>query len=42
MDNWEFTIFKWSTETYDSDERMFPDSGEIDGKMMAGLQAYPA
>ena len=46
MDNWEFAIFKWSTETYDSDEWMFPGSGEIDGTvdgaMMAGLQAYPA
>ncbi len=45
MDKWEFAIFKWSTETYDPDEWMFPGSeeidGTVDGAMMAGLQAYP-
>ena len=44
-DGWEFAIFKWSTETYDADEWMFPGSDEVDGTvegaMMAGLQAYP-
>lgn len=46
MDDWKFAIFKWSTETYDSDEWMFPGSGEVngtvEGAMKAGLQAYPA
>ncbi len=43
---WEFAIFKWSTETYDSEEWMFPGSGFVDGTiegaMKAGLEAYPA
>jgi hypothetical protein len=42
---WEFSIFKWSTETYDPDEYMFPGSehvnGTIEGAMKAGLAAYP-
>lgn len=46
MDDWQFAIFKWSTETYDSDEWMFPGTEEVDGTvegaMEAGLQAYPA
>ena len=45
MDDWQFAIFKWSTETYDAHEWMFPGSGEVDGTvegaMKAGLQAYP-
>ena len=45
MDDWQFAIFKWSTETYDADEWMFPGRGEVDGMvegaMKAGLQAYP-
>jgi len=45
MDGWEFAIFKWSSETYDPDEFMFPGSkhvdGTIEGAMMAGLEAYP-
>ena len=44
-DDWQFAIFKWSTETYDAHEWMFPGSGEVDGTvegaMKAGLQAYP-
>ena len=43
---WEFAIFKWSTESYDPDERMFPGSqlvdGTVEGAMRAGLEAYPA
>ena len=43
---WEFAIFKWSTETYDSDEHMFPGSefvdGTVEGAMRAGMRAYPA
>ena len=44
-DEWEFAIFKWSSETYDPDEFMFPGShlvdGTIEGAMMAGMEAYP-
>ncbi len=43
---WEFAIFKWSTESYDPDEWMFPGShlvdGTVEGAMRAGLEAYPA
>ena len=46
INTWEFAIFKWSTETYDPDEWMFPGSGFLDGTiegaMKAGLEAYPA
>jgi len=46
INDWEFAIFKWSTETYDPDEWMFPGSdfldGTIEGAMKAGLEAYPA
>jgi len=45
MENWEFAIFKWSSERYDPKEWMFPGSehvdGTIEGAMMAGLLAYP-
>lgn len=45
MDAWEFSIFKWSSESYDPSEWMFPGSGEcdgtIEGAMRAGLEAYP-
>ena len=45
MDNWEFAIFKWSSERYDPDEWFFPGSeqvdGTIEGAMKAGLEAYP-
>jgi hypothetical protein len=45
MNNWEFAIFKWSTERYDPDEWFFPGSeyvdGTVEGAMMAGLHAYP-
>jgi hypothetical protein len=44
--NWEFAIFKYSTETYDPSEWLFPGSeyvdGTIEGAMKAGLAAYPA
>lgn len=43
--DWEFAIFKFSSETYDPDEWMFPGSdavdGSIEGAMLAGLEAYP-
>lgn len=45
MDNWNFAIFRWSSETYDPEEWMFPGSelvdGTIEGAMLAGLEAYP-
>jgi len=45
MDGWEFAIFKWSSETYDPDEWMFPGDdlvdGTVEGAMRAGLEAYP-
>jgi len=45
MDDWKFAIFKWSSETYDPDESMFPGSelvdGTVEGAMRAGLEAYP-
>ena len=45
MKDWEFAIFKWSSEEYDSDEWFFPGSqfvdGTIEGAMKAGLEAYP-
>ncbi len=45
-DGWGFAIFKWSSETYDPEEWMFPGSGYVDGTiegaMKAGLDAYPA
>ena len=46
FNEWEFAIFKWSSETYDPDEWLFPGSqlvnGTIEGAMKAGMQAYPA
>lgn len=45
MNKWQFAIFKWSSETYDPDEWMFPGSelvdGTVRGAMRAGLEAYP-
>ena len=44
MEKWEFAIFKWSSETYDPTERMFPGShlvdGTVEGAMASGLEAY--
>jgi hypothetical protein len=44
MDNWEFAIYKYSTETYDDDEWFFPGSelvdGTVRGAMEAGMKAY--
>ena len=45
MNNWEFAIYKYSSERYDPDEWFFPGSGKVDGTiegaMKAGLEAYP-
>ncbi|HOY33142.1 MAG TPA: hypothetical protein PKW80_14785 [Bacteroidales bacterium] len=45
MENWDFAIFKWSSERYDPDEFLFPGSqyvdGTIKGALNAGHEAYP-
>ena len=45
IENWDFAIYKYSSERYDPDEWFFPgDSyvdGTIEGAMRAGLEAYP-
>jgi len=42
---WDFAIYKYSSETYDADDWLFPGSqfldGTIEGAMRAGLEAYP-
>ena len=44
MDDWDFAIFKYSSESYDPDEWFFPGSecvdGTVEGAMKAGLAAY--
>jgi hypothetical protein len=46
FEGWKFAIFKYSSETYDSNEWMFPGSqfidGTIEGALKAGMEAYPA
>ncbi|MEO8210803.1 MAG: hypothetical protein ABI840_09580 [bacterium] len=45
MKNWKFEIFKWSSETFDSEDLFFPGcefiDGTIQGAMKAGDKAYP-
>jgi hypothetical protein len=45
MGKWGFAVFKYSRETYDADEWMFPGSdlldGTIEGAMKAGHKIYP-
>lgn len=45
MNNWEFAIYKHSSERYDPNDWFFPGSehvdGTVEGAMMAGLHAYP-
>ena len=45
INKWDFAIFKWSSESYDPNERFFPGSeyinGTVEGAMKAGLAAYP-
>jgi hypothetical protein len=44
IDKWEFAIYKYSSDRYDSEEWMFPGSGLVDGTiegaMNAGMEAY--
>ena len=46
MSRWDFAIYKYSNNRYDSDEWFFPGAEEVDGTvegaMRAGLAAYPA
>lgn len=45
LSDWEFAIYRYSSERYDPDEWHFPGSehvdGTIEGAMRAGLEAYP-
>lgn len=45
FENWEFSIFKWSSEKYDSEDWFFQGSqfvnGTIEGAMKACMAAYP-
>jgi hypothetical protein len=41
LGEWDFAIFKWSTETYSSSEFGFLASGTIEECVDAGLEAYP-
>jgi hypothetical protein len=44
MDNWDFAIYKYSSEKYDPEEWFFPGEefvdGTITGAMKAGMEAY--
>ncbi len=42
MDEWEFAIFKYSSETYDPDEWMFPGSQYLNGAVEGALRACAA
>lgn len=44
MDNWDFAIYKYSSEKYDPEEWLFPGEefvdGTVTGAMKAGMAAY--
>lgn len=46
IDDWEFVIYKYSSDSYDPEEWMFPGTehldGTIEGAMRCGLEAYAA
>jgi protein involved in sex pheromone biosynthesis len=42
MDEWEFAIFKYSSETYDPDEWFFPGSQYLNGTVEGALKACAA
>lgn len=46
MENWDFAIYKYSSEKYAPDEWFFPGdhcvNGTVEGAMRAGMEAYPA
>lgn len=39
MDNWKFAVFKYSRETYDAEDWLFPGSMELDGTIEGALRA---
>jgi len=45
IDNWDFAIFKYSSNKYDPNEWFHPGAqhlnGSIEGAMRCGLEAYP-
>ncbi len=45
MDDWEFVIYQYNTQSYNPDERLFSGSrcvdGTVEGALRAGLEAYP-
>jgi len=45
LTDWDFAIYKYSDERYDSEDWFFPGAeyldGTIEGAMRAGLEAYP-
>ena len=45
VQQWEFAIYKYSSDGYDPDEWMFPGMGHVDGTvegaLKAGQEAYP-
>lgn len=45
MKNWDFAIYRYSTETYDDCDIFFPGDeyidGTIEGAMKAGSETYP-
>ena len=45
MDNWDFAIFRHTTDRYHPDEWFFPGEelvdGTIEGALRAGMKAYP-
>jgi hypothetical protein len=45
MDNWGFAIYKYSDNSYEPEEWVFPGANEVDGTvtnaMKAGMEAYP-
>lgn len=46
LDDWEFAIFKHSSNQYDPDEWFHPGTNHLDGSikgaMLCGMEAYPA
>ena len=44
MDDWDFAIYKYSSEKYDPEEWFFPGADEVNGTvtgaMKAGMKAY--
>lgn len=45
MNNWDFAIYKYSSDRYDPEEWFFPGEEHVDGTvtgaMKAGMEAYP-